>query len=82
MFHFASILNSDALCDKYAEKKITFYFNILVKLLRTLVSPYFQMHKVLCLSFMRSYCKYDPPCNSLCENHLFGMSGVLFLKSQ
>ena len=77
MFHFASILNSDALYDKYAEK-----INILVKLLRTLVSPYFQLHKMLCLSFMRPYYKSDPPCNILSENHLFGMSGVLFLKSQ
>ena len=81
MFHFASILNSDALYDKYA-KKLTFYFNFLVKLLRALVSPSFQLHKMLCLSFMRPYCKSDPPCNILFENHLFGMSGVLFLKSQ
>ena len=28
------------------------------------------------------YCTSDPPCNILCENHSFGMSGVLFLKSQ
>ena len=26
-------------------KKLTFYFNFLVKLLRTLVSPYFQLHR-------------------------------------
>ena len=79
MFHFASILNSDALYNKYAEKNLTFYFNFLVKLLRTLVSPYFQLHKVLCLSFIRPYCKSEKKI--LCENHLFGMSGVLFLKS-
>ena len=82
MFHFASILNFDALYDKYAEKNLTFYFNFLVKLLRTLVSPYFQLHKMFCLSFIRPYCKSDSPCDILCENHLFGMSGVLFLKSQ
>ena len=80
MFYFASILNSDALYDKYAEK-IMFYFNLLVKLLRTLVSPYFQLNKILCLSYIRTYCKSDPPCNILCENHLFGISGALLLKS-
>ena len=76
MFRFASILNSDALYDKYAEKNSTFYFNFLLKLLGTLVSPYFQLHKMLCLSFMGPYCKSDPPCNILCEDHLFGMSGI------
>ena len=76
MFHFAAILNFDALYDQYAEKNLTFYFNFLVKLLRTLVSPYFQLYKMLCLSFVRLYCKSDPPCHILCENHLFGMSGV------
>ena len=81
MFHVPSILNSDALYDKYAEK-LTFYFNVLVKLLRILVSPYFQLHKMLCLSFTRPYCKSDLPCNILCEDHLFGMCDVLFLKSQ
>ena len=81
MFHFPSILNSDALHDKYAEK-LTFYFNFLLKLLRTLASSYFQLHKMLCLSFIRPYCTSDPPCNIMCENHSFGMSGVLFLKSQ
>ena len=64
-------------------KNLTFYFNFLVKLLRTLVSPYFQLHKMLCLSFIRPYCKFDPPpCNILCENHLCGKSGVLLLKSE
>ena len=81
MFHFASILDSDALYDKYA-KKLTFYFNFLVKLLVTLVSPYFQLHKMPCLSFMRPCCKSDPPCNIQSENYFFGMSGVLFLRSQ
>ena len=60
MFHVPSILNSDALYDKYAEKKLTLYFDILVKLLRILVSPYFQLHKVLCLSFTRPSYKPDP----------------------
>ena len=51
-------------------------------MLSTSLSPYFQLHKMLCSSFIRPYCKSDPPCNILCENCLFGMSGVLFLKSQ
>ena len=42
-------------------KKLTFYFSFLVKLLRTLVSPYFQLHKMLCLSFIRPYYTSDPP---------------------
>ena len=74
MFHFAAILNFDALYDKYAEKNYTFHLNFLVKLLTTLVSPYCQLHKMLSLSFIRLYCKSDPPCNVPCENHLFGMS--------
>ena len=82
MFHFAAILNFDALYDKCVEENEKFYFNFLVKLLSTLFSPYFQLHKMLCSSFIRPYCKSDPPWNLLCENCLFGMSGVLFLKSQ
>ena len=53
MFHFASILNFDALYDEYTEK-FNILLNFLVKLLRTLVSPYFQLHKMLCLSFIRT----------------------------
>ena len=45
MFHFASILNSELPCMINMLKKLTFYFNFLVKLLRTLVSPYFQLHR-------------------------------------
>ena len=54
MFHFPSILISDAVCDKYAEK-INILLQLFVKSLRTLVSRYFQLHKMLCLSFMRPF---------------------------
>ena len=79
MFHFAAIFNFDAFYEKCAEK--TILFNFLVKLFSTLASPYFQLHKMLCLSFIRAYCKSDPPGNILCKTRLFGMSGVLFLKA-
>ena len=59
--------------------------NILLELLRiTLVSPYFQLHKMhaLLVIYQTINCKSDLRCNILYENHLSEMSGVLFLKSQ
>ena len=58
--------------------------NFSVKLLSTLFSPYFQLHKMFCWSFSDHIVNPlpPPPCNILCEDCIFGMSGVLFLKSQ
>ena len=53
IFHFAAILNFDALNDKCAKKDKKFHCNFLVNLFSISVSPYFQSHKMLCLSFIR-----------------------------